>query len=415
MQQPIDHHKHSFIFQLPRDPKRKPGFKKDNLTLFGRQLHIGLFLTMLIVLGIGFTVIYSASVSKFGHLPSPPLNLAYKQIIFACVSLVVAFMIFMVDVRLIYRITWPGYWASILLLIAVFVIGKSSHGATRWISLGFMDIQPSELAKITIILALAKYMRNHVAQKSQLVYIVFPFLILCPPLLLIIKQPDLGTALTLIPTATFMLFVGGIRLRYFLAILPLATIPLLIIGLAKFGVINVDDLRNLLFFLKPYQQNRLLVFVDPNIDPQGLSYNLIQSIIAIGSGGVFGKGFLAGTQTHLKFLPERHTDFIFSVLGEEWGLMGAITLLFLYTLIILFGLRIATQCNDFFLKLASVGVVMLLLSHIFTNIGMTIGLMPITGLPLPLLSYGGSSLMTMMVALGLLLNFYSNRNISLKI
>ncbi|MBN2145503.1 MAG: rod shape-determining protein RodA [Candidatus Aureabacteria bacterium] len=376
------------------------------MKLFDRELHGFLFFTVVIIMLLGCMVIYSAA-SVISEVRTIPL--AFKQLIFVLLAMGIVFLIFFIDVKFFFNITWLYYFFTIGLLVSVFFIGKSSHGAQRWIALGFMDIQPSEFAKIAIIMAVAKYMSLDIDNNQKLHYIVLVGLITLVPFILILKQPDLGTAMTLIPTLICMLFMAGIKKRYFLMLFPFAFIPLIILMLAKNGTISIEQMRHILFFLKPYQQNRILVFIDPNIDPQGLSYNLIQSQIAIGSGGLWGKGLLKGTQTHLQFLPERHTDFIFSVVGEEWGLIGGGILLFLYLSVLMQGFSIAESCQDFYMKLVATGIVMLFLSHIAINIGMTIGLMPIAGLPLPLISYGGSSLMTNMISLGLLLNFYSNK------
>ena len=376
------------------------------MKLLDKELHLGLLLSILVTTLYGCIIIYSASMV----ITEGGINLAYKQLVFATFTLGIALMIFCVNMKHIASMSWIFYICSLGLLVAVFKIGMSSHGAQRWIGVGPMAIQPSEFAKLAIILALARYMSWHIEDNRKLRFIIISCLIVMVPLALIIKQPDLGTSITLVPILTSMLFMAGIKKRYFLMLLPFAMIPLVIVFLAKQGYISIDQIRKMLFFLKSYQQNRLLVFIDPNIDPRGMSYNLFQSQIAIGSGGMFGKGFMAGTQTHLQFLPERHTDFIFSVLGEEWGFVGGVVLLSFYSLSLKFGLDIALSCEDFFPKLAASGIVILILFHIVTNVGMTIGLMPITGIPLPLISYGGSSLLTTMVSTGLLLNFYSNRN-----
>lgn len=376
------------------------------MKILDREMHTGLILTVLITIIFGCIILYSAS-STIGNAQA--FNLAYKQFGFALFTLIITFIIFMLDLKFLSNITWLLYLFSLGLLIAVFYIGKSSHGAQRWISLGFIAIQPSEIAKISIILALAKFMSSNIENNRKIHFIIGSSLIVILPLALIIKQPDLGTALTLIPILICMLFIAGIRKRYFIMILPFIMIPLMIFFLAKIKKIEINEVRELLFFLKPYQQNRLLVFIDSNIDPRGMSYNLNQSQIAIGSGGLLGKGFMAGTQTHLRFLPERHTDFIFSVLGEEWGFLGSCFLLLLYFIILRKTLSISEKCSDFFPKLAASGIGIMFLMHIVTNIGMTIGLMPITGLPLPFISYGGSSLLTTMIAIGLLLNFHANK------
>jgi rod shape determining protein RodA len=377
------------------------------MKLLGRDIHWGLILSVTLTVFLGCILIYSAVAGRMTH---GGMNLAFKQLIVFAGTAFVALLIFFLDTRWIARFAWPFYFLALGLLVAVFFIGKSSHGAQRWIHLGFLNFQPSEFAKIAIILALAKYMSTHKEIHQKGSFLLMSTMLVLVPLLLILKQPDLGTSLTLIPILTVMLFMAGIQKRYFLTMIPFAVIPLFILKLAKSGNIAIETMRNLLFFLKPYQQNRVLVYIDPNLDPRGLSYNLIQSKIAIGSGGMFGNGFISGTQTQLQFIPERHTDFIFCVLGEEWGFVGGMVLLFLYFLSVRNALSIADSCVDFFPKLAAIGIVTLWITQIFINMGMTIGLMPITGLPLPLISYGGSSLMIFMIGAGLLLNFYANRD-----
>jgi len=379
------------------------------MKIINKDMHWGLVLSVFLSIIAGCIIIFSAS--KAMNPDATFLkNLAVKQFIFASIISIAVLIIFTLDLKFISDISWFFYFLSLGSLIAVFVIGKASHGAQRWISLGPLALQPSEFAKIALILALAKFMSINIANSRKVYFILISSIITIIPLGFIVMQPDLGTSLTFLPILISMLFMAGIKKRYFLMLFPFALIPLLIIYLAKQKVIDIDDIRSLLPFLKTYQQNRLLAFIDPSIDPSGISYQLKQSQIAIGSGQLFGKGFLNGSQTHLYFLPERHTDFVFSVLGEEWGFIGGSFLILLYLYILKTGLSIANQSADFFAKLASIGIVILLLSHIITNIGMTIGLMPITGLPLPLISYGGSSLLTSMISIGLLLNFYANRN-----
>ena len=377
------------------------------MKVFDKEIHTGLLFSILCTALFGCIIIFSASQIISGD---GIRNFAFKQFAFLLFTGGIAFVIFRINLKTITGMSWLLYFFSFGLLILVMVIGRSSHGAQRWIALGPIIIQPSEFAKLGIILALARYMSWNMEHKLKLRFIFFSCLIVFVPLGLIIKQPDLGTSMTLIPILTAMLFMAGIRKRYFLMLLPFALIPLVIVFLAKSGYISIEEIRKMLFFLKTYQQNRLLVFIDPNIDPRGMSYNLIQSQIAIGSGGMFGKGFMQGTQTHLQFLPERHTDFIFSVLGEEWGFVGGAVLIGLYFLCLHFSILIANVCEDFFCKLAATGIIVMLLFHVVTNMGMTIGLMPITGVPLPLISYGGSSLLTTIISTGFLLNFYANRH-----
>jgi rod shape determining protein RodA len=276
-----------------------------------------------------------------------------------------------------------------LLLAAVLVVGRSSLGAQRWIGLGPLgQFQPSEIAKLVIVITLAKHLTDR-AGPYRSAWELLPFLgHVALPMLLIFKQPDLGTAMVYGAIFVGMLYAAGARQR------DLAT-------LGGAGVLLIPILWR---FLKEYQRRRLLAFVHPNLDPLGAGYGIIQSKIAVGSGLAWGKGLFLGTQGVLRFVPEHHTDFIFSVIGEEVGFVGAMVLLGLFLLWVFRGLRIAAVARDRFGALAAVGVVSMVAFHVFVNVGMTVGIMPITGIPLPFISYGGSALMTMLWATALLLN-----------
>jgi rod shape determining protein RodA len=268
-------------------------------------------------------------------------------------------------------------------------------GATRWLNLGFFRFQPSELMKIVIIAVYAHYFTkspnlNGLGFKDLL----YPFLLLAGPLLLIMKQPDLGTASLVFLIALSMLMFVGVRFATFVSVV-LAAIPLLFAGWH--------------FHLREYQKERILNFLNPERDPLGTGYHIIQSKIAVGSGGVFGKGFMGGTQSQLHFLPEQHTDFAFSVFSEEWGFTGCLVMLLLYLCLVLWGLSVAKKCNDRFGKLLAVGVAAMLFWHIVINIGMVIGIFPVVGVPLPLFSYGGTSMITTMVGVAILLNIQMRR------
>ncbi|MBU1785209.1 MAG: rod shape-determining protein RodA, partial [Candidatus Omnitrophica bacterium] len=263
----------------------------------------------------------------------------------------------------------------------------------RWIDLGLFSLQPSEFVKITVIFALAAFLGERKEKAGTLRNYVYALLLVSPAFLLIFLQPDLGTALVLVPILFSVLYVSGENIKY-------------IVTTMVFGVLSMPVFWNI---LKDYQKSRLLVFMNPNIDPLGAGYTIIQSKIAIGSGGVWGKGWLGGTQSHLRFLPERHTDFIFSVIGEEWGFVGAMMLLGLYCLIIARGVRIISGVDDTYGKAIATGLVTLIAVQVLTNIAMTVGLMPVVGLPLPFISYGGSNIMATMIGIGFLLSVSRRR------
>ena len=300
-----------------------------------------------------------------------------------------------VNYSLLERLGYVIWGSSILLLIAVFIIGKSSGGAKRWINLGVFYLQPSELAKLALIIALAKYYsaRPLPAKGLTLRDLAVPGLLLAAPFLLIAKQPDLGTAIILWMIFWSMALIVKIRLR-----------TLIGMGLVMAAMIPIGWK-----ILKPYQKARLTSFLDPAKDTLGTGYHVMQSKIAIGSGGLTGKGFTAGTQGKLMFLPEHHTDFIFSVYAEEWGLLGALILFTLFTFLIIRGHAAATDAKDRFGFLLAFGITSMFFWHAAINIGMVAGILPVVGVPLPFISYGGSFLITCMMAAGLIINVRMRR------
>lgn len=294
------------------------------------------------------------------------------------------------------------YWLNLFLLALVIFIGSEALGAQRWIQIGPLTLQPSEFAKIIIIITFASFLAEREGKLNRFRDLVPCFIHVGIPMLIILKQPDLGTSLVFIAIMFGMLFASGAR-------------PLLVGGLMAAGVTAAVGMVwahlkfGLWIPLKEYQLTRLTIFLDPWSDWQGAGYHMIQSKIAIGSGGLWGKGLLGGTQSFFDFLPIRHTDFIFSVIGEEFGYLGALVVLGLLFLIIYRGLRIAVEAKDRFGMLLAVGISSMLTFHVLVNVGMTVGIMPITGLPLPFLSYGGNNMMTNLIALGILLNVYARR------
>jgi len=274
-------------------------------------------------------------------------------------------------------------------LIFVFFYGYTTHGSQRWISAGFFAFQPSELMKLALIIVLARYFDNHNSNEPyKLRELFIPFVIVLIPCLLILKQPDLGTALIIMLLFASIIFFMGVNWKSF-AIVFVSSLVLLPLGW---------------YFLKAYQKERLLTFLNPEHDPLGAGYHVIQSMIAIGSGGVFGKGFLNGSQTQLKFLPEQQTDFIFSVFAEEWGFIGALVLAIMFMSLILWGLKIALHSRDLLGTIIAFGITALISWEVFINVGMVLGVLPVVGIPLPFLSYGGSAMVCLMTAIGLLMN-----------
>ncbi|MBI1919487.1 MAG: rod shape-determining protein RodA [Geobacter sp.] len=346
---------------------------------------------VLTIAAVGVFNIYSATAS-YG-ISGTPYHV--RQLYWIVLGLSLVVLSCSIDYHLFEDFSYWFYGILVFLLLVVLVAGRTSMGATRWLSLGFFNIQPSEIMKIVMIMATARYFANlQVPHSLRLRDLGLPFLLVGGPVLLIMKQPDLGTAiLVALIVASIMLYVGISPAT--LATLALSAVPAIYMGWH--------------FYLRDYQKNRILNFLNPERDPLGSGYHIIQSKIAVGSGGPFGKGFLAGTQSQLRFLPEQHTDFAFSVFAEEWGFAGGMFMLTLYVVLILWGLDIARKCNDYFGSLLAVGVTAMLFWHIVINIGMVIGLFPVVGVPLPLFSYGGTSMITSMVGMGILFNIRMRR------
>ncbi len=325
----------------------------------------------LLLLCLGITVIYTSN-----------FTLALQQVFFGVVGLVAFFFLTNFD----FRALKPGiklfYITTCLLLVIVFILGFETRGSLRWIPLGFFNFQPSELAKISLILSLAYFWEERIPSWRNL---ILSLVILAPPLLLVFQQPDLGTTLTLGFIWFGMLFAANLSL---LKIGILAVLGILITPLSW-------------FFLKEYQKVRFLSFLNPNQDPLGIGYNVIQSTIAVGSGQLFGRGLGRGTQSRLQFLPEFRTDFIFAFIAEELGFLGGLIVLSLYSIFFWLLFRLLSQVEERFAQLIIIGVVSMFFFQVVVNIGMNIGIMPITGITLPFLSYGGSSVITSLIAVGL--------------
>ncbi|MCK5595577.1 rod shape-determining protein RodA, partial [bacterium] len=339
-----------------------------------------LFFTTIILCLLGIIFIESATSTL-------EINYAKKQLLYFLLGFVGLVIAATFNYSKITRHTIVIYGLSVLLLIVVLLVGKGAGGAKRWISLGIVNFQPSELFKITSILMVAYYLDKTGKRISSSKALIYVFLIMVLPILLIIIQPDLGTALSLIFVIFTIVFVSEGSVRNML----------IVIG------ISLVSCPFLWKFLKTYQKKRLTVFINPDVDPLGAGYAIIQSKIAVGVGGLFGYGWKRGYQTHLNFIPEHHTDFIFSTVAEEWGFIGACVLLLLYAVLFWRMFSIAALIRDKLGLLIIVGIISLFAVHIFINIGMAIGIMPITGLTLPFLSYGGTSLIVNMFLVGLVL------------
>ncbi|KAF1052867.1 MAG: Peptidoglycan glycosyltransferase MrdB [Stenotrophomonas maltophilia] len=360
---------------------------KRRATLLQR-LHIdGLLLLLLLTLGcVGLFVLYSASGKSW--------DLLVKQASSFGLGLVMMFLIAQVELRFLARWVPLGYLIGTALLVVVDVMGHNAMGATRWINIpGVIRFQPAEFMKVLMPMTIAWYLSKRSLPPGPK-HMIIALAMIGTPFVLILKQPDLGTAMLVLASGAFVLFVGGLRWRWIIGAVS-AAVP---VAVAMW-----------FFVLHDYQKQRVLTFLDPESDPLGTGWNIIQSKAAIGSGGVFGKGWLMGTQSHLDFLPESHTDFIIAVLGEEFGLVGVCLLLTLYLLVIYRGLVITAQAQTLYGKLLAGSITMTFFVYVFVNIGMVSGLLPVVGVPLPFISYGGTSLVTLLSGFGILMSIHTHR------
>lgn len=341
---------------------------------------------------LSVVVIYSTSGMHSSFLRR---SLYLKQITWGLVGLGAMILLCSVHYRMIARLAYQFYAAIFAALLLVALIGRSGLGAQRWLNVGPFAFQPSEFMKLALIVLLARYFEDRKDELDAPRIFILPIILTLLPVALVLRQPDLGTAVVLLITSISILVLMGLKIRYFvyLGAAASATAPIL------------------WSFLRDYQKNRFLVFVDPSLDPMGAGYHLAQSKIAVGSGGLIGKGWMSATQSQLNFLPAHHTDFIFAGLAEQWGFIGSLALLLLYAYLFSEGLRLARDARDLFTMVASFGVVSMMALQVVINIGMVTGIMPVVGIPLPLLSYGGSSMLMNMLAVGLLLNIQMHRYI----
>jgi len=360
----------------------KSSFFSDDTTLIGkiRQIAWGQVFLLCIFATIGFLSLYSAA---GGHIDP----WASQQIVRFGFALGILVAIAVTDIKWVFRIAYPFHGIVIVLLLLVDIFGHVGMGAQRWLDLGVIKIQPSELAKMSTILCLARfYHGKELHEVKQLKNILIPLAMIFIPVGLVVVQPDLGTGLAIVFGGIAMLFAGGVSIWFF------------VIGISS-AVAAIPIAWQL---MHDYQQKRVMVFLDPESDPLGAGFHISQSKIALGSGGISGKGFLEGTQSHLNFLPEKHTDFIFTLWAEEWGLIGGLFLLFILGMIILYGYWIAFRCRSQFARLVAFGLTINFSVYVLINIGMVMGLLPVVGIPLPMMSYGGTAMLSVMTAFGII-------------
>jgi len=368
------------------------GFNRQPLSLGQKlwQIHWLFVLLLCVTAAIGIVMLYSAGNGRFDPWAS-------RQVVRFAVGLVLLIVVAVIDIRLWFRYAYAFYFLALVLLVAVEIAGSIGMGAQRWIDVGFATVQPSEVMKIGIVLALARYFHGlTVEEVGNPIRLVPPLLLVVAPVGLVLRQPDLGTAVILVAAGGILFFLAGVRIWKFAVV-------------AAGGLAAVPVAWHFLF---DYQKQRVLSFLNPEGDPLGTGYHIIQSKIALGSGGLFGKGFLQGTQAHLSFLPEKQTDFIFTMLAEEFGLVGGLVLLGLYVLLLIYGFAIAHRSRNQFGRLLGMGVTTTFFLYVFINIAMVMGLIPVVGAPLPLISYGGTSMMTVLFGFGLLMGVYVHRDVT---
>ena len=353
---------------------------------FGERLHLDvpLLLGVLVLSAFGLVALYSAG--------GQDTDLVVRQAIRFAVGFGLMFVVAQIAPRRFFDWAPLLYLVGVALLCAVLVVGETAQGAQRWLRVGPFSFQPSEFVKLTVPLMVAWFISKG-DLPPRLWRVVLGGLFTLVPVVLVMRQPDLGTSLLIVASGAFVLFLAGVGWRY-------------IAALAAFGAACVPLLWH---FMHDYQRQRVLTLLDPQQDPLGAGYHIIQSTIAIGSGGIYGKGWFNGTQSQLDFLPERSTDFVFAVIGEEFGLLGALVLLAVYLFIVYRGLYIAARAKYMFGKLLAGALVLTFFIYVFVNIGMVSGILPVVGLPLPLVSYGGTSMVTLMAGFGIVMSVHTHR------
>jgi len=379
----------------------------------------------------GLTSIYSATYD------AGLSDIAAKQLIWAGVGLVGFTVAFLMPFRALQRLSYPAYFLLLLALVSVLLLGRTVSGSTSWFSIGTLRFQPSEFAKVTTVLALSSYISRNDVSLANFKNLTVAAGIVLLPVTLIMLQPDLGTAVIYLAMFLPAIYWGGATKFAILAMVAPVVAAIagifgttfLLIAVVLIGILLYVTKENRIVAaavfslavlvgvsvqfiyagLKPYQQNRIATFLDPNADPLGAGYNVLQSKVAIGSGGFLGKGYLEGTQTQLRFIPEQWTDFIYCVPGEEFGFVGAVTVLGLFFGLLCRGVQLGSSVKSSFGSLLAICITGIFSAHVFINIGMSLGLLPVIGVPLPFLSYGGSALITNMIMVGILMNLYANR------
>lgn len=365
--------------------------RRDQLTLVQKIIAINWTLVLLLsaLASVGMTMLYSAGGGNFEPWAS-------RQAVRFGIGMVLMLVVAVVDLRIWIRFAYVAYAIGVLLLVAVEVKGSVGMGAQRWLDLGFVQLQPSEVMKIAMVMALARYFHTATVDDARgFVFLLPPIVMVLVPVGLIVKQPDLGGALTLAMLTVTMLWLVGARWWKF--------------ALGAAAVVAAMPIA--WNFLRDYQKARVLVFLDPGRDPLGAGYHIIQSKIALGSGAIFGKGFLEGTQSHLNFLPEKQTDFIFTMLAEEFGMVGSLGLLGLYLLLFAYGYAIAFRSANQYGRLVALGIVTSVFLSVFINVAMVMGLIPAKGMALPMVSYGGTSMVVTMIGFGMLINAWVHRDV----
>ena len=365
---------------------------KEKLDRLIENLDYTLLFAVVFLCFYGLLVLYS-STRLAVTVGSDPYFFVKRQSLWVLLGFLFLTITIFIDYHNLERYSKLIYFGTVVLLVMVIFAGRTTYGARRWLDIGPFDFQPSEFAKIALIAFLADFLSRNKQKLDNFFYYLLPFAYTGLLILLVFMQPDLGTSLVYLAILIIMLFAVGVKIKYlvFTFFAALSSVPALWI------------------FLKDYQKNRLILFLNPNLDPLGGGYNVIQSRIAIGSGGFLGNGIFSGLQSQLNFLPAQHTDFIFSVVGEELGFLGVIFLLGLYVIILWRGIKIALEARDLLGSLLAAGAVSFLFFHIVVNIGMAMGMLPATGLPLPFLSYGGSFMISNLLVIGILLNVELNK------
>ncbi|MBK9131592.1 MAG: rod shape-determining protein RodA [Gammaproteobacteria bacterium] len=369
-----------------RAPPRWGDRRGPRLLVRGLHLDFPLLAALVLLSLAGLAILYSSSGRNMDMVAGQAMRLG--------VAFTVMFVLAQIPMHHIER--WVPWLFGIVLalLFAVLLVGEIGKGAQRWLDVGLFRFQPSEMMKLAVPMMVSWYLADRPLPPSAR-HLGIAALIVVVPVLLIAKQPDLGTALLIAASGTFVLLLAGVRWKY---------VALLVLAVSACAPL-------LWYMLHDYQQMRVLTFLDPERDPLGSGYHIIQSKIAIGSGGVYGKGWLNGTQSHLEFLPERSTDFIFAVFGEEFGFIGILFLLAIYTFIVVRGLYIATQAQDTFTRLLSGSLILTFFVYTFVNTGMVMGLLPVVGVPLPLISFGGTSMVTLMASFGIIMSIHTHRKL----